>query len=192
MKAAEILIITKPLQLLKGHVASSLFRRFLALCAGVVMALSMSANAQGTVYSVNIVGCIPERTAYLISADLTPAERQAYHAQTFNLLPPLARSVYLRVVAYAVGITLSSDGEPPSATVLAEYLDNLSSFWNGTDWSWITPPVRQALLDHKSQVKSVMQLLNVLIAPQVADNPSFQTAMDAGAVDSFFDIWPEL
>jgi len=37
-----------------------------------------------------------------------------------------------------------------------------------------------------------MRQLNVLIAGQIANNSALQQAMDLGATDSFFDIFPEV
>jgi len=166
---SERVLITKPV------------KRLLAASLGTLLIVSapFSAPAQ-TVYSVNIVGCVPERTTYLLTEPLTIQKRQALHAENFNQLAPAARAPYLRAVAYAVGIMAGSGGKPPSSVALVEYLGSASP--TGVD-----VVLSPELLAHKAVVKEAMHELNVLIAAQVANNPAYLQAMEAGAVDSIFD-----
>jgi hypothetical protein len=166
---SELFLITKPV---KRLLAAS-FGTLLAVCA------TLSARAQ-LVYSVNLVGCVPERTTYLLTAPLTIQQRQVVHAENFNQLAPAARAPYLRAVAYAVGIMVGSGGQPPSSAALAEYLQSASP----TRVDVVACP---ELLAHKAIVKEAMKELNVLIAVQVAGNPAYLQAIEAGAVDSIFD-----
>src|SRR5262245_750817 len=110
--------------------------RVLAAAAGALVALGCLSNAPAqTVYTVNIVGLIANKTTYLLSAPLTTRQRQTLHAQNFNQLPASARPLYLRAVAYAVGSITAVDvayavgstkdieGESSlSAAALADYL----------------------------------------------------------------------
>ena len=166
---SERFLIRKPV---KRLLAAS-FGTLLAICA------ALSARAQ-LVYSINIVGCVPERTTYLLTAPLTIQQRQVVHAETFNRLAPAARALYLRTVAYAVGIMVGSGGQPPSSAALAEYIQRASL--TGVDI--VASP---ELLAHKAVVKEAIHDLNVLIAAQVANNPAYLQAMERGAVDSIFD-----
>jgi hypothetical protein len=179
MNTTEILKSETPNRCLKHLVTLKPVKQLLAVCAGALVVLcgTLSTQAQ-TVYSVNIVGCVPDMTITLLTAPLTTAQRQALHAQNFKQLAPSARALYLRVVAYAVGIILV--GSELEELPLAEYLKSASL--TGVDVA-----ASPELLAHKAVVKEAMRELNVLIASQVANNSAYQQAMDAGAVDSIFD-----
>jgi len=159
------------------HVFGAFAGAFLGLC-------SISDISAQTVYSVNIVGCVADKTTQLLTAPLTTEQRQALHANNFNQLAPLGQAYYLRSVAYEVGIIARYDGALCSVA-LAQYLQNAS--WTGSSVQYSA-----ALLTHKAIVKEAMQQLNVLIAGQIANNSALQQAMDLGATDSFFDIFPEV
>jgi len=185
MNTTEILKSPTPSPSTKRLVGLKRSKQLLAVSVGafVVFCAASIANAQqGLVYSVNIVGCVPERTAYLLTAPLTPLQRQEFHAETFNRLAPSARALYLRVVAYAVGVIVHSE-DGVSSAALAEYMQNNFQQNNLVDPVVASPE----LLAHKAVVKEAMRELNVLIAPQVASNFAYQQAMEAGAVDSIFD-----
>ena len=81
--------------------------------------------------------------------------RQAFQAQTFNGLPSSARATYLCVVAYAVGIMVGSDGQPPSSAALAQYMQMASVIAQAGDLNAFAPSPE--LLAHKAIVKEVMQ-----------------------------------
>lgn len=180
MKTIEILKSETPNRCLKHLVALKLVKQLLTVSVGAFVALCATLNAytQTTVYSVNIVGCVPDMTTYLLTATLTTAQRQALHAKNFNQLAPSARPLYLHAVAYDVGIMVGS-GQPLSSAALANYLKTASL--TGVD-----VVASQALLAHKAVVKEAMQELNANIAPQVSNNATFQQAMDSGAVNSFW------
>jgi hypothetical protein len=159
--------------------------RLLACAVGTFLAAGamISAGAQ-TVYSVNIVGCVPDMTLQLLSAPMTIEQRQALHAQNFYQLPCYQRALYLHAVAFELGVMARTDGGLLSSAALAEYLKGASLTPANVEKS-------QALLAHETIVKEAMRELNQLIAVQVANNTVFQLAMESGAVYSFmwFDDW---
>ena len=182
MKTTELLKSETSNRRPKHLVALKPVKRLLAVSVGAFVALcaTLSPQAQGTlVYSINIVGCVPDMTTYLLTARLTIAQRQALHANNFKQLPASQRALYLHAIAYDVGIMVGSeDGQPLSLAALTQYLQSASL--TGVDVA-----ASQELLAHKAVVKEAMQELNVLIAPQVSNNAAFQVAMDSGAVNSF-------
>lgn len=191
MRTTAILKNEAPNRYLKQLVALKPVRQLRAVCVGVLVVLGGASSLPAqTVYSVNIVGCVPDMTINLLTAPLTTAQRQALNAQNFYQLPPSARAVYLHTVAYAVSFAVASGGEFPTSERLAQHLkDILEPSFNGEQGtmalfiaSVILPEYSQLLAAHMEVVKTALQELNVKIADQVANNTSFQQATYAGAV----------
>jgi hypothetical protein len=182
MRTTEILRNETPNRCLTDLVAVKSVRRFLATSVVALLAFGATLNAQ-TVYSVNIVGCVPDMTINLLTARLTTAQRQALHAQNFNQLPPSARAVYLHTVAYAVGFMVGSGAQVPDSTVLVNHLENvqITSIYEAPA---IPPEYSQEVSTYMTVIKTALHELNVLIADPVANNSSYQDAMRAGALDS--------
>jgi hypothetical protein len=158
-----------------------LIKCVLVACVGAFLGLYSPRDAAAqTVYSINIVGCVADRATVLLTTSLTTEQRQATNANNFNQLPPLARGLYLRAVAFQVG-TVAKFGEALPPAALADYLQT-------------APQVPQeeiaaelGLLLHKAIVKEAMRELNLLITVQVANDPLFQQAINIGALDSFWN-----
>jgi len=190
MKTPEILNGKTSRQLIKRFSSMKPVKRFFA--ATVIAVLEMcslqGARAQsGTVYSINIVGCVPDLTISLLTAQLTTAQRQALHAQNFTQLPVSARAAYLQTVAYAVGFQVASNGNLPTSAMLAQHLKTVTSIYEAPA---IPAAYAQSVGAYLSVVSAAMQQLNVPIAGQVVNSPGFQQAMYAGAVDAIWqDDW---
>ena len=185
MNTTEILNTETAHRFSKGFLITKPVKRLLAASFGTLLVIcaTLSANAHGLVYSVNIVGCVPDMTTYLLTAPLTTAQRQALHAQNFNQLPPSARAAYLHAVAYAVSFAVASDGKVPTAAMLAEHLKTVSSSY---DVPAIPPQYSAPAAAHLAIVNTALQELNVGISGVVANNSSLQQAIYAGAVSGFF------
>ncbi len=198
MKNTEILSEETSSRSIKRFRAVNPVKWILAAAAGALLTIGTAprSNAQvGTVYSVNIVGCVPPMTEYLLTAPLTIEQRQALHAQNFYQLAPSVRPLYLHAVAYGVSLMVAGfNGEQGTmAMSVRQHLEDVSSFngEQGTMAIYIAPAIpaeySQFLAAHMAVVKTALQELNVKIADQVANNTSFQQAMYAGAVYGFWD-----
>ena len=186
MNITGILENETPNRRLKHLVALKWLKWILAISVEsfVVLCAAPNMHAQ-TVYSVNIVGCVPDMTIYLLTAPVTTAQRQALHAQNFNQLAPSVRPIYLHTVAYGVGLMVT--GQVPTSTMLANHLIGIdldSTFIYQPPA--IPPEYSQAATAHLQAVNIVMQYLNAGIVGQIANNPNCQQAMYAGAVSSFW------
>ena len=193
MKTTKILKSETRNRCLKHLVALHPLTRSLAVCAGALIVLFGASGAraqQGLVYSVNIVGCVPDMTINLLTAPLTTAQRQALHAQNFNQLPPSARAVYLHAVAYAVSFAVASNGEFPTSERLAQHLKDILAE-QGTMAIYTAPaipPEYPQLAVHMAVVGTELEELNIKISGAVANNTNFQQAMYAGAVHGIWDF----
>lgn len=169
-----------------GLLKAVCFAALLSVCA------SQNTRAQGTVYSVNIVGCIPDMTTYLLTAPLTTAQRQLVHARNFNQLTPSARAIYLHAVAFDIGIIVRT-GQALTSANLAAYLQEATDGDGFFDvFTLLTTADNNLFNTHKAIVKEAMRELNVLVAGEVASNSAFQQAMEAGAQNSIageIDEW---
>ena len=155
MNTTEMLNSKTPNRCTKHRVALKPAKQLLAVSVGVFVAFCamLSADAQ-TVYSVNIVGCVPDMTIELLTAPLTLAQRQALHAQNFNNLPLAARPYYLHTVAYAVGYTVASNGQVPDSAMLAEHLQNVASIY---DVPPVPPELSESLAAYCSRLQPSSQ-----------------------------------
>jgi len=195
MKTKEILenetsnqAIRRPATL--NRVKRSLAASIIAVCA------TLSAQAQ-LVYSVNIVGCVPDMTIYLLNAPMTTPERQALQAQNFKQLAPSLRPLYLHAVAYCVAFGVASDGKLPTTEMLGEHLQSIVIRGESAIYTAPGIPAEDSQLVGAEMffVNAALQELNAGIAGQIANSPVLQLAMYAGAVDSlttFLRIFDEI
>jgi hypothetical protein len=165
-------------------------KRLLAALAVALLAVSatMTADAQTTATTtpVEVYLKLADMTTRLLTASMTDAQRQTLHAKNFNQLPTSHRALYLHAVAFDVGITVGSeDGQPLSSAALAEYLKT-ASVVGIPDFNQLASSPE--FLAHKAIVKEAMRELNVLIAPQVSNNTTFQQAMDSGSACGYINV----
>ena len=189
MNTAESLNGKTPNRCLKHLVALKPVKRLLAVLAGAFVALCATLSAHAAPLESNAFTLVSDITTKLLSAPLTPEQRQMLHAQNFNQLPPSARPYYLHAVAYAAGLAVASDGfRQEQGMMLRQHLESVSSIYGAPA---IPPEYSQLVAARMVVVNMVLQELNVRISGEVANNPSLQQAMDAGAVDTFWswDWW---
>lgn len=185
--------------------ALHLVKRLLATSIGVSFAICAMLNAGAQTAITTPVGFyqkIADMTTQLLTAPLTPEQREMRHAQNFYQLPAEQRAYYLFAVAYDVGymvagqITtgaepwniLSSGAEPLPSAVLAQRLQAVPSIYSAP----VIPAEYSELVGAELFfVNAALQELNVRISGAVANNSSLQQAMYAGAVNSFmwWDWW---
>lgn len=161
-----------------------------AVCFAALLSVCASQNARaqlGIVYSVNIVGCVPDMTTYLLTAPLTTAQRQLVHARNFNQLSPSARAIYLHAVAFDIGIIVRT-GQALTSANLAAYLQEATEGDGLFDVFTEIELADNELKTHKAIVKEAMRELNVLVSGEVASNSAFQQAMETGAQNSYLDF----
>src|SRR6185503_20364192 len=171
-------------RLANRFILASGVKTLMAVSAALLFALCTPPSARGqTVYSVNIVGCVPDITIELLTAPLTTAQRQALHAQNFKQLAPAMRPIYLHAVAYAVGFAVASDGQLPPVAMLKQHLQTVSIY----DAPAVPSEYSQVFSAYMAVVKTALKELNVQISDQIANNTSFQQALYAGAVSSIWD-----
>jgi hypothetical protein len=183
MKTTEN-IISKTLRPFSKRVLTARsVRTLVAACATFLAGIGMPERSYSQmVYSVNIVGCVPDMTIQLLTAPLTTTQRQMLHAQNFNSLPLFARPVYLHSVAYAIGFKMASNGYVPTSAMIAEHFESISSIY---EVSAIPPEDSQSVSAILSVADDALKELNALILVQVASNTNYRQAMYAGAVDGF-------
>lgn len=171
---------------------ASLGKQLLLLVLGTLCAAGATLNARAAgnscVFSVNIVGCVPDMTIYLLTAPLTTVQRQVVHAQNFNQLAPSMRPLYLHAVAFSVAFGVASDGELPTRQMLGEYLQSVVLRNQVYTIPKIPAEYSQLVGAEMFIVSAALQELNVRISDHVANNNSYQQAMCAGAVHGF--MWP--
>jgi hypothetical protein len=118
-------------------------------------------------------------TIKLLTIPPKTARRQKLHAYNFNSLPPAARPMYLHVVAYAIGCTVTSNWQSLDSKGLEEHLMRISSIY---DVPMVSPEESQRLMKCLPVVQATLKKLNLLIFKQVASDPRWQQSMYAGAV----------
>lgn len=143
----------------------------------------------------NIAVRVSWMTADLLSTTSSVAERQRKHASNFNELSIGARPYYLYAVAYGVarlntgGNTVAEfmanvDAADLAAAEIAQHLLSLESFDEmPPDASEASETVTDTLMINLG----VLQELNLLLAPKIANSPDFQDAILYGVWHGLLD-----
>lgn len=169
-----------------------LLKQLLGMFPGVLLAIGLAWKVPAqTVYSVNIVGCVPDMTIYLLTTPMTTAERQVLHTQNFKQLAPSLRPLYLHAVAYSVAFSVASNGAMPTSIALTTYLQSIVIRGDLCAVPEIPAEYSQLVGAEMFIVNTGLKELNLGIASQIAASPLLQQTMHAGAINGFFDIFCE-